>query len=42
MKRIKIPGMKKPVWAAEWKDAKPIVERIIKEERRFLSRMANQ
>ena len=41
MKKIKILGKKKPVWAAEWKDAEKIVERIVKEERGFLARLAN-
>lgn len=41
MKMLKIPGKRKPVRAAEWKDVEKIVKRIIKEERRFLSAMAN-
>ena len=41
MKMLKVPGKRKPVRAAEWKDAKEIVQRIVKEERKFLSRMAN-
>lgn len=41
MKMLKIPGKKKPVRTAEWKDVEKTVKRIIKEERRFLSAMAN-
>lgn len=41
MKMLKIPGKKKPVRAAEWKDVEKAVRCIIKEERRFLSAMAN-
>ena len=41
MKEIKVTNKKKPVKVAEWKDVKHIVKRIIREERRFLSAMAN-
>ena len=41
MKLIMVPGMKRPVRAAEWKDAEKVVKKILKEERKFLSIMAN-
>jgi hypothetical protein len=41
MKRLKIPGRRKPVYVAEWKDVGHIVERVIKSEHKFLARMAN-
>ena len=41
MKMLKIPGKKKPVRAAEWKDIESIVLRMVSDERRFLARMAN-
>jgi hypothetical protein len=41
MKLIEVPGRKKPARAAERKDVERIVKRVIKEERRFLSMMAN-
>lgn len=42
MKLIWAPGMRRPFLAAEWKDAKHIVKRILKEERVFLRRMADK
>ena len=41
MKEIKVPGRKKPVRTAEWKDVKKIVERLIKRERKYLALMSN-
>jgi len=37
---IKIPGRKKPVRAATWKEAKPIAERIIRENKRFFEELS--
>ena len=41
MELMKIPGMKRPVRVAEWKDAKHTVKKILKEERKYLSIMSN-
>ena len=37
---IKIPGKKRPVRALTWKEAKPIVERTIKENKEFFDELA--
>ncbi len=39
MKLIKIPGKKRPVRAITWKEAKPIVERIIRENKKFFEEL---
>ena len=41
VKLMMVPGMKRPVRVAEWKDAEKTVKRIMKEERKFLAIMAN-
>ena len=38
---MKVPGKKRRVRVAEWKDVEHIVKRIIREERRFLAMLAN-
>ena len=37
---IKIPGKKRPVKALTWKEAKPIVEKTIKENKKFFDELA--
>lgn len=37
---IKIPGKKRPVRALTWKEAKPLVERTIKENKKFFEELA--
>ncbi len=37
---IKIPGKKRLVRAATWKEAKHIVERIIRENKKFFDELA--
>ena len=37
---IKIPGKKRPVRALTWKEAKPIVEKSIKENKKFFDELA--
>lgn len=40
MELIKIPGKKRPVRAATWEEAKPIVEKIIKENKEFFEELS--
>lgn len=37
---ITVPGKKRPVRALTWKEAKPIVERTIKENKKFFEELA--
>lgn len=36
---IKIPGRKAPVRAATWNEARPIAERIMKENKKFFEEL---
>ncbi len=38
---IKIPGRKRPVRAITWREARPIVERIIKENKKFFEELTS-
>lgn len=40
MELIKIPGKKRPVRAATWKEAKLIAEKIIKKNKKFFEELA--
>ena len=39
-KLMKIPGKKRPIRVLTWKEAKPIVERTIKENKKFFDELA--
>ena len=40
VEKIKILGRKKPVRALTWKEAKPLVDKTIKEDKKFFEELA--
>lgn len=39
MELIKIPGKKRPVRAANWKEVEPIAKRIVRENKKFFEEL---